>query len=85
MKNNRKRKVWLCAFAMMGVSVLITPVSPAYAEETSVLENLDVEESGIETRTPKIDWVYKVINGHLYKRLYNYSTGRWESDWILIE
>ncbi|MEJ8738187.1 hypothetical protein WKT02_12090 [Erysipelotrichaceae bacterium HCN-30851] len=36
---------------------------------------------------PKKDvlvWKVKTINGQLYKRLYNQTKGRWESDWIKI-
>ena len=30
-----------------------------------------------------IDWVYKVENGKIYRRLYNYSMSQWVGDWIL--
>ena len=30
-------------------------------------------------------WYYKKENGKLYKRLYNNSVGRWESDWIFVK
>ena len=39
-----------------------------------------------ETLQPKKDimvWKYKIINGRLYKRLFNESKERWETDWIL--
>ena len=84
MKNKKNGKK-LCVAVMVGISVLMSPVTSVYAEEGIVPVNLSSTETGIETRTPKIDWVYKVINGHVYKRLYNYSTGRWESDWILVQ
>lgn len=29
-------------------------------------------------------WKYKIINGRLYKRLFNESKERWETDWILV-
>lgn len=29
-------------------------------------------------------WKYKYENGHYYKRLYNYSTGKWEGGWIKV-
>ena len=31
-----------------------------------------------------IGWRFKIENGKIYKRLYNYSTGDWEGPWILI-
>lgn len=30
-----------------------------------------------------IDWRYKVENGKIYRRLYNYSMSQWVGDWIL--
>lgn len=30
------------------------------------------------------EWRYKMINGKLYKRLYNTTKDRWETDWILV-
>lgn len=34
--------------------------------------------------SPKIDWRYKVINGILYKRLYDYTNKRWIGNWIRV-
>lgn len=31
-----------------------------------------------------IDWRYKVINGNLYKRKYNYSTSKWIGEWLKV-
>lgn len=51
----------------------------AAAPETSACS----EELSV-TRSDNIEWVYKKINGKYYKRLYNYSTGEWIGDWILV-
>lgn len=91
MKNNLRRKSWLCAAAMMGVSMLAVPPISVFAEEVIETEDVlyiemfEAETSEAETYTAKKGWAYKVIDGHLYKRLYNYSTGRWETDWILVQ
>ena len=37
--------------------------------------------------TPRSDikeWVYKIENGKIYKRLYNSSTDTWLTDWIYV-
>ena len=34
-------------------------------------------------RADRIDYVYKVIDGKMYKRLYNFTKGIWLGDWIL--
>lgn len=31
-----------------------------------------------------IEWRYKIEDGKVYKRLYNYSTGYWIGDWIYL-
>lgn len=86
MKHNTKWKTWLCVATMMGMTTLMTPVASVYAEDNTISSDDSNEEgSNAETWTAKKEWAYKVIDGHLYKRLYNYSTGRWETDWILIE
>lgn len=33
-------------------------------------------------RGDKIEWVYQLIDGKYYKRLYNYTTNEWVGDWI---
>lgn len=31
------------------------------------------------------EWIFeKRSDGHIYKRLYNHTTGKWETDWILV-
>lgn len=48
------------------------PVSSNTATEASI------------ARSDDIRWVIKTENGKTYKRLYNFSTGEWIGDWILI-
>ena len=43
---------------------------------------MPASDSGIETYADKIGWKYKIINGELYKRQYNYTTGEWIGDWV---
>ena len=43
--------------------------------------------SGLTQVTPRADdirYVYKMIDGKLHKRLYNYTTNKWVGDWILV-
>lgn len=30
------------------------------------------------------EWIFKIENYKLYKRLYNHSTNNWEGDWIYV-
>ncbi len=75
---NKKRNR-IKAFAgmlMCAMAVLAAPCTSlvSYAAETTV----------VEPRTDIKEWCFKVENGKLYKRLYNASTGLWETDWIYV-
>lgn len=85
MRRNFKKQTWLCAAVMMGVSMMVTPMASVYAEEVVASEDINKSAPDAETWSSKREWVYKVIDGHLYKRLYNYTTNSFETDWILIE
>ncbi len=36
-------------------------------------------------RADYIEYVYKVIDGKVYKRLYNFTQEKWVGDWILVK
>ena len=55
------------------------------AREMEIVES-DQEafvERGVE-RSPIIEYRYKIIDGELYRRLFNYSDGYWIGDWELV-
>ena len=85
MKHSLKWKTWLCAATMLGVSTLMTTAVTVCAEEAVILEDVNAASPDAETWSSKREWVFKIIDGHLYKRLYNYTTGCFETDWILVE
>ena len=51
--------------------------TPIAANEISSIENTD-----IEVRADIKEWKYKFINGKLYKRLWNSTQKRWETNWM---
>ena len=75
----KKISIFLCVLAILSCSVLPTSAI-AYPQEKSIYN----EENEIQPRTDIKQWRYKVENGNLYKRLYNYSTGHWETDCIFV-
>lgn len=77
----RKRKMFICALAVMGITAFGTPA----ASVQSVFHLTAVEADAAETRAYIYEWYYKVIDGHVYKRLYNATTEEWVGDWILVE
>ena len=74
----KKIKMLICIVALTISCLAPIPVVAETANE------INAYTETIEPRTDIKDWVYKVENGNLYKRLYNFSTGRWESDWIFV-
>lgn len=50
---------------------------------SAVTEDTAVEAtSDVIARAPYTEWRYKVINGQLYKRLYDATHEKWLTDWI---
>lgn len=77
----RKIKIVLCTLGILTSMSISTFAMPTTLQEYSIVYN---EMSSIQPRTDIKEWLYKIENGNLYKRLYNYSTGRWETDWIFV-
>jgi hypothetical protein len=74
---------------LMGVSTLAVLVSMAgtcnmvaYASESFTVEASSDE--GIVPHSDIIEYRYKLINGDLYRRLYNYTQEYWIGEWELI-
>ena len=76
------KKIKKILYVIASLSVLLFSV-PTFAaqQESTVIYN---EISDIQPRTDITQWRYKVENGNLYKRLYNYTRNRWETDWIFV-
>lgn len=77
----KRMRVLMCVLATMGITTLSTPVM--FAQD--VVVPVAQEGTTIQPRDYIYEWYYKVIDGHLYKRLYNATIGEWAGDWILIE
>ena len=73
---------------MLGALAIVVPFMEAgtcnitsQACEVEIVEDKDIcEESGV-ARSPIIEYRYKIVDGELYRRLYNYSDGYWIGDW----
>ena len=69
---------------ILGSIILASTVSltmPALAAQPEIVCG---DNNEIQPRTDIKEWRFKIENGNLYKRLYNYSTGPWETDWIFV-
>lgn len=70
-----KIKLYLC-IALCAFSFLSSPMVTLTAYAT--------EANEVDPRTDYREWYFKIEDGKLYKRLYNASTGLWETDWIYV-
>lgn len=61
----------LFAISISFLSMFITPTT-LYAHQ----------QHTIQSRAVKKVWKYKVINGKLYKRLWNKTQNKWETEWM---
>jgi len=41
-------------------------------------------ESEIEPRLEEVEWIYRVYNGNIEKRLWSYTEGVWLTDWLYV-
>lgn len=52
--------------------------SPIYAQATAI----PATQSSVSPYSDNIRWLYKSINGVLYKRQYNYTQQKWIGSWV---
>jgi hypothetical protein len=79
-----KKVITLLAGSILSLSLFLnvgTTVNASYQEPIIEAQ----AEEGIAPHSDIIDWRFTMINGKLYKRLYNYSTGEWVGPWILVQ
>lgn len=81
-----KKNILLMASAMV-IPFMIAGTcgitSQACEVEVMEADNDVLVENGV-ARSPIIEYRYKIIDGELYRRLYNYSDGYWIGDWELV-
>lgn len=75
------KKVWNKIKVYLGLFICSVAI---FFSPTATLSTYASEHTDIETRTDYREWRYKIEDGKLYKRLYNASTGLWETDWIYV-
>lgn len=79
MKNRKTKLAVLMSFAAIALAVPFTPTATLTAEAA-----VSTEGASVQPLSDDLQWLYKVENGKIYKRLYNYSTANWVGDWIFV-
>lgn len=76
-KMNKKMRMRLGAVLM--AATLCIPSVPVLA---SVEMNSVPFTEEITPRGPAYEWVFKIVNGKMYKRLFNIKSGKYIGEWI---
>ena len=79
--NLRKKMLAVFSASMLAISFMGLQVSAVnlVPSQTPAIKNESKE--AIQPRKDKIDWLYKSVDGQLYRRLFNYSKNEWIGDW----
>lgn len=77
-KNVLKRMIAAVGIASCCMCLLSAPVATMPVQAATGNQNVAEPNHAIK------EWVFAEINGKLYKRLWNASTGHFEGDWIYI-
>lgn len=77
-----KSKIYI--FFTLIILQLIIIAIPCHANTSTNPNSSKNLTLSAEPRIDQIDWQYKKINGALYRRLYNYTTGTPLSAWELV-
>lgn len=77
MKQKKIKKLVMAMFmACFSFGVLLCPATSLSAE-AAVAET-------VQPRSDIIEWRFKIEDGKLYRRLYNYSTANWIGEWLYV-
>lgn len=68
-------------FLLILCSLFIFPVTDTYCLSQEIVSK---PSAASQTRADILEWRYAAINGKLYKRLWNATQNRWETDWIPV-
>ncbi len=70
------KKLMLLTASVAILSGVVAPYPASICEAASDTE--------ISVCADILEWIYKVEDGKVYRRLYNASTGEWIGDWIYV-
>lgn len=78
-KQGKKKLATFFAAAAIALTVSFCPAAAMSAQAA-----MPPSDSTVVPLKDDIQWVYKVENGKIYRRLYNYSTANWIGEWIYV-
>ena len=60
---------------------LSTPAYIAYGADASAVLTSDFDDTRITPMAEQTEWMYRVVNGDLQKRLWSITWGKWLTEW----
>ena len=84
MKKAKWRKVIVAGTVFMSLG-MVCPVANLHAEEVDVSyeEVIGASDESISTYADQIEYVFRIHNGRIQKRRWNYTQGEWvDKKWI---
>lgn len=79
----KTKKAILTTASILALSVCsLLPVATVSASSQEI--SVEYDGNSVTPRSDYKEWIYKVENGKIYKRLYNASTASWIGDWIYV-
>lgn len=83
---NKKASIFLTSLSLIlllvsGINLNVIAKDPILTRSPhySLYQN-----ENLSLRQHRLEWRYKVINGVLYKRLYDHSINNWVGNWIKV-
>lgn len=76
-----KKRISRAILLMLCLEVISYPYSKVFAQETCE-DTINVEEMVV--RANSREWKYKIIDGKLYRRLFDATNGKWIGEWELV-
>lgn len=62
----------------LALAILISPIA------TVPVQAAASNNEELKPQHAVIEWRYKIVNGNLYRRLYNYQINAWVGDWEYV-
>ena len=68
---------------LLAITIVCSFGTVAFADGGSSATG-DGTNSIVEPRLEEMEWVYRVYNGNIDKRLWSNTYGVWRTDWIIV-
>ena len=69
---------------LLAVILCLSLSATAFADYTALACGEDSDDSVSDQRAEQTEWVYRIYNGNIEKRLWSNTYGKWLTDWIYV-